>query len=64
MPMDNARGQEDLTGSCQCESCRHYLGEDRCAAFPQGIPLTILGNEVEHCHPFPGDRGILFEPRE
>lgn len=64
MSIDNGRNQEDLTGSCPCESCRHYLGEDRCAAFPEGIPLAILSNQIEHCHPFPGDKGIVFEAQE
>jgi hypothetical protein len=64
MHSQDSRDQEDLLGSCQCELCRHYFGEDRCAAFPEGIPLAILNDEVEHCHPFAGDRGIVFAPRE
>jgi hypothetical protein len=34
-----------------------------CAAFPQGIPKEILNGEFIHTQPYPGDNGILFEPK-
>jgi hypothetical protein len=33
-----------------------------CAAFPNGIPDAIAEGDVEHREPYPGDRGIRFEP--
>jgi hypothetical protein len=34
----------------------------RCSAFPEEIPREIAGNKHDHRKPFPGDRGIRFEP--
>jgi hypothetical protein len=48
-----------------CIECKHYIcskGPDICEAFPEGIPDEILKGENKHKKPFPGDRGILFEP--
>jgi len=47
----------------QCIRCRWWEGKGRCAAYPQGVPMAILGNRHDHRHPFPGDKGISFEPR-
>jgi hypothetical protein len=35
-----------------------------CDAYPDGIPPAILSWEHDHRAPFPGDKGILFEPRD
>ena len=47
-----------------CEVCRHFdpTGMPRCAAYPNGIPLPILGGDLAHDRPLPGDHGIRFEP--
>jgi hypothetical protein len=47
-----------------CEDCRHRIGFGRlaCAAFPDRIPEQIWNGERDHRTPFPGDRGIRFEP--
>lgn len=46
-----------------CWKCRHRAEvAAKCAAFPDGIPWEILANKVEHREPYPGDRGIRFEP--
>ena len=48
-----------------CDYCRHrYLAfhQRRCAAFPDGIPMPIWRAQHEHRTPFPGDRGIRWEP--
>jgi hypothetical protein len=49
----------------QCTGCRHLPedGEDMsCPAFPAGIPDEILLGLHDHTEPYPGDRGIRFEP--
>ena len=48
-----------------CMLCKH-LSEDgiSCTAFPDTIPQDILANVFDHRNPFPGDNGILFEPKE
>ena len=59
----------------QCDRCRHlrHLPDGRslmtCAAYPGGIPSTILKGDVatrrppaDHRQPFEGDHGVRFEP--
>lgn len=50
-----------------CAYCKHYspkLGKlRRCTAF-ENIPLVIWSGENNHKKPYPGDRGIRFEPAE
>lgn len=46
----------------QCAFCTHYLaGQQRCTAFPAGIPKAILDGESDHRLPYPGDHGIRLE---
>jgi hypothetical protein len=47
-----------------CYVCRHKdPGEDlKCGAFPEGIPNEIALSKADHRLPFPGDRGIRFDP--
>ena len=55
----------------QCTGCKHGWNAarratreiyPRCAAFPDGIPDEILWNELRHTKPYPGDRGIQYDP--
>ncbi len=48
-----------------CYDCIHFLGAEagRCDAFPDQIPEKIWSGKSPHRDPFPGDRGIQFEPR-
>lgn len=49
-----------------CLGCRHYewgwLDDDRCAAFPDGVPREIWLGDADHSKPFPGDGGVRFDP--
>ncbi len=51
-----------------CVFCRYYsraaTRSDRsaCAAFPQRIPADIFEEYADHRLPYPGDKGIRFEP--
>ena len=48
-----------------CQKCKH-LNKDgiSCDAFPDVIPQDILASVFDHRKPWPGDNGILFEPKE
>jgi hypothetical protein len=53
----------------QCADCIHFDEEGEregltCDAFLKGIPEEILYGEHDHRKPFPGDKGILFEPKK
>jgi len=48
----------------QCPFCKHYRGALRCAAFPDGIPVSVLRGEVDHAAEVEGDGGIRFEEGE
>ena len=43
-----------------CLRCTHYQGDNKCAAFPNGIPEGI-DHGKNHTTPFEGDNGIQFE---
>ncbi len=55
-----------MTPLPQCFLCKHYHAPETsppgCTAFKL-IPLEILSNKTDHHKPYPGDRGIRFEPK-
>jgi hypothetical protein len=56
--------------SPECYECKHFHRDPNkkpyffCAAFPFGIPGEIFFRGRSHRAPYPGDHGILFEPKE
>ena len=50
----------------KCLDCKHFRqNEDNvviCDAFPNGIPLEIFTEKVDHTRPYKDDNGIQFEP--
>ena len=48
-----------------CSHCRHlFPNENKCEAFPGGIPLDIIRARHFHMTPYPGDHGIQYEPSD
>ena len=45
-----------------CHNCSRFRGQDRCDAFPDGIPWAILFWKHDHRTSYPGDNGIRFSP--
>lgn len=50
-----------MSVTIQCPSCRYYLYDLKCLAFPDGIPDDILTGEFDHTVPHDGDNGIQYE---
>lgn len=54
-----------MTQCLQCITlCKHNEAAGTCAAFPDGIPDAIFFGEHDHRLPYPGDRGIRWEPAD
>ncbi len=73
MPIPNPHEEEDKDDAVlqalknmdfDCDLCKHINSDAiSCKAFPEGIPIMILSNQVAHTKPYPGDKGIRFEPK-
>jgi excisionase family DNA binding protein len=50
----------------RCFECKYFRGarQGKCEAFPDQIPSEIWSGNIEHNKPFPGDRGISFQPKD
>ncbi len=57
-------GRPSATSHPQCLSCRNYLSDWTCAAFPEGIPGQIREGAFIHTKPYPGDDGLMYQPFE
>jgi hypothetical protein len=44
-----------------CHTCKHWNSDLTCKAFPQGIPLGILTNDINHARAVAGDHGVQYE---
>jgi len=54
--------EEDL--EFQCTRCKHYVDDDICSAFTDGIPLEIVTEEFIHDKVHPEQENeIIFEPK-
>jgi len=47
-----------------CSQCTRWRGFGICDAFPDGVPLPIIVGDNLHTEPFPGDGGLLFNPKD
>ena len=49
-----------------CVDCKYFRGakNGECEAFPKHIPDQLWAGKVRHDNPYPGDRGIQFQPRD
>ncbi len=49
----------------QCNLCKHFEGFGLCPAFPDGIPIEIIDNELIHNEVLEGqEEPIIWEPKE
>ena len=54
---------DDELEASQCQTCEHFEGNRRCAAFGSTpIPLAILENRVDHRETHPDDDGTTWTP--
>jgi hypothetical protein len=44
-----------MSQSYQCVSCKHFVPDFTCKAFPEGIPEEIYSGEFDHAKPYKKD---------
>ena len=49
-----------------CETCKWLRINKKerlyaCKAYPEGIPMEIVSNKIDHRKPYNGDNGIRYE---
>jgi hypothetical protein len=48
-----------------CITCKNYLDELNCLAFPDGIPEEILSGDNDHEKPLPEQfNGLVYTPKD
>lgn len=66
LQLDGPGSSEDparVVFSPVCLGCaRLRVGSQTCEAFPKEIPTPIWNGQNTHRRPYPGDRGIVYEP--
>lgn len=50
----------DEKGISQCFMCERDRLDGTCEAYPDGIPVEILKNEIDHLEPYKNDQGLTF----
>lgn len=69
MPPESRFAQDGLAGMVIGRGICHACARDkdgtqqRCDAFPDGIPAEILNGTLDHRVPQAGDHGLRFKPR-
>ena len=65
--LDSKEEREEILSRTMpvCPECKNWnVGTETCRAFQENIPNEIFIKGNPHIEPFPGDRGIHFEPLE
>ena len=44
-----------------CRSCKHFLGDRQCLAFPNSIPDVLWSGDNLHHQTFEGDQGFRYQ---
>ncbi|MDD5271089.1 MAG: hypothetical protein PHU14_00090 [Methylovulum sp.] len=47
-----------------CRFCEHFLGGQRCKAFPVAIPDDLWSGDNQHRSPYKDDQGIRYAPKQ
>ena len=48
-----------------CLNCKNYVLQNKCIAYPEGIPKVIYYGDNDHSKPLPSQKNnIVFEPLE
>lgn len=55
-------GEIQVKDISQCFYCTHLNRNEKCNAFPKGIPEEILNNNFIHREEYPNDGGIRYSP--
>ena len=62
--LSNFGGLSDEDLELRCFSCKHFIEGNACKAFPDGIPLDIIADEIIHNKVHPDQKGdFIYEPK-
>ena len=57
-------GSSPTMSASYCLCCERWRGRGTCDAFPDGVPMEIRLNRVDHREPYPGDGGLRYKGSE